>query len=198
MKILKISNKDILLDDDDYEIISKMTGWYVHHGGNSRTPYVVHDKYGRLHRFLLKITDEDLIVDHIDRNGLNNQRKNLRIVSNQINKRNQNTCSDNKFNFNGIAYEPQKGTHSARVRVTWSEYDREENNKRNKRRSKSFSISKYGLEQAIKLAVLTRIEKMREFDYFIDERSETIEKEIKENQLNIDKILNIDLFDFLE
>ena len=50
-----------------------MTGWYVkkEENNNARTNYVTHDKYGSLHRYLLNITDPHILVDHIDRNGLN-------------------------------------------------------------------------------------------------------------------------------
>lgn len=63
----------MLLDDDDYEDIIKMRGWYIQKEQylNSNTNYVVHDKYGRLHRYLLGITDSKILIDHIDKNGLN-------------------------------------------------------------------------------------------------------------------------------
>lgn len=41
-----------------------------------------------MHRWILDVTDDKLIVDHIDGNGLNNQKKNLRIVTCSINKKN--------------------------------------------------------------------------------------------------------------
>lgn len=69
-----------------------MSGWYIakNEKHNSRTDYVVHDKYGKLHRYLLGVTDSKILVDHIDRNGLNCQRKNLRLVDCSTNKRNSN------------------------------------------------------------------------------------------------------------
>ena len=188
------------MDDEDYDKISKMTGWYVSNSNsaNSRTLYVTHDTFGRLHRFILGITDSKTIIDHIDRNGLNNQKSNLRLVTNSLNKRNQDVCSNNRFNFNGISYEPAKGNHSAQIRAVWSEYDYIDSKKRNKVKSKSFSLSRYGLNEAIRLAILTRIEKMKKFDYIIDDRSETIERIIKDNpNVDMGKVLNINLSDFI-
>lgn len=187
----------VLLDDDDYEKISK-AGWYVTNSGNSRTSYVVHDNFGRLHRYILGITDPNIVVDHINRNGLDNRKENLRATNNQINKRNQSVCSNNKFNFNGIKYEKKSGNHSARIRVSWAEYDYNKEQKRNKTKSKSFSISKYSLNEALRLAVKTRIEKMREFDYFIDERSEAIEREVQNINVDMEKLLSIDLSSLVE
>lgn len=62
-----------MLDDEDYEIISKMKGWYVHpeYRNNAKTNYAWHDIYGSLHRYILHLTDSTILVDHIDRNGLN-------------------------------------------------------------------------------------------------------------------------------
>lgn len=78
----------MLLDDEDYESLPK-SGWYrANTCGNARTLYVAHDDYGKMHRYILGITDPKIIIDHIDRNGLNNQKFNLRITNNQINKRN--------------------------------------------------------------------------------------------------------------
>ena len=193
IKIFTLSSgAEVLLDDEDYDRIPK-TGWYLDRSGNSRTPYVTHDDYGRLHRYILNLSSSDpRVVDHIDRNGLNNQKNNLRVISNSLNKRNQATCSNNKFNFNGVSYEKKNGSHSARIRVNYASNERSATSKRFKTKSKSYSISKYGLNEALRLAVKFRIEKMREFDYFIDERSETIERAVKDPNVDMASVLGID------
>lgn len=47
-----------------------------------------------MHRFIMDVTDPDLIVDHKDRNRLNNTRENLRVI-NYI--ENANNRTDNVF-----------------------------------------------------------------------------------------------------
>ena len=72
-----------------------------------------------MHRYILGITDEAIIVDHIDRNGLNCQKTNLRITNNSINKRNSDILPNNKFHFNGISYEKGVGNRSGRIKVSY-------------------------------------------------------------------------------
>lgn len=202
MKELLLTNGlTVLLDDRDYETIPK-TGWYTHSLGNARTNYVNHDTYGKLHRYILNVTNPLEIVDHIDRNGLNNQRKNLRIVDTSQNKRNQDTVKSNKFNFNGISFEKAQRGRKPRFRVRYStdERDFRYTGGRFFQKTKSFTILNVdSLEERLKEAILYRITKMREFGYSIDERSTTIEKIILENpQADIQALLGIDLSKIIE
>ena len=147
-----------------------------------------------MHRWVLGIEDSQ-IIDHIDGNGLNNQKSNLRIVSCSINKKNQSIVATNKFNFNGISYEKSP---YGRIRVRWSEGipEYKYGGYRAKQKSKSFNLRKYNnnYNLVLKDAILFRIEKMRENDYLIDERSTTIEKILlNENEPNMSEILGIDL-----
>ena len=98
-------------------------------------------------------------------------------MSCSVNKKNQTVVCTNKFNFNGISYE--KG-HSPRIRVRWSEGIPEfkYGGYRAIQKTKSFGLGKYenNYNKALKEAILFRLQKMRENEYLIDERSTTIEK----------------------
>lgn len=204
MKILTLScNAQVLLDDEDYARIPK-TGWYLSdakHGNLERkTRYALHDSLGRMHRWILNLNDPTIIVDHIDGNGLNNQKSNLRIVSCSINKRNQKTTRTNSFNFNGISLE--KGRQS-RIKVSWSEGLPEWRCEgfRCKYRTKSFSLKKYNYDynRILRDAVLFRIKVMKENEYLLDERSTTIEKILLQNEkVNMEEILNIKFSEIFE
>lgn len=194
----------VLLDDEDYERIPK-TGWYlsrkeVH---NPNTDYVQHDTYGKMHRWILGIMPNeqpDIVVDHINRNGLDNRKENLRLCTTSINKRNQNVSKNNTLHFSGVSIEINKKYRTSRFRVVWSEGDSficKDNKRRAKQKRKSFSFQLNDYEsiiKALKNAILFRIEKCKENDYKLDERSTTIEKAILNNpNINIEKLLGIDL-----
>lgn len=175
-----------------------MSGWYIakNEKHNSRTDYVVHDKYGKLHRYLLGVTDSKILVDHIDRNGLNCQRKNLRLVDCSTNKRNSNQYKNNKFIFNGSSFEKGKGNRKWRIKVTYSTNLKTCSNKYQQKRKSFGPANGDNFNTALKKAVLFRIEKMREFNYIVDKRSETIEKKCLEENPNMEEILGITFKDF--
>lgn len=162
--------------------------------------YAIHDTYGRMHRWILGITDKKVLIDHIDHNGLNNQKNNLRIATSSRNKKNQITVANNKFHFNGISLE--KGKYP-RIRIHWSEGEPEWKYEglRAKFKSKSFSLKSYDNDynRMLKDAVLFRIQRMRENEYLIDERSTTIEKILLENENpNMEEILGINFKEIFE
>ena len=96
------------IDEDDYEIVSRYS-WHLEHGypaTNIRCYYNglwISSRTLRLHQFLLGKAPEGLEWDHIDQDKLNNQRKNCRAVTRQINSRNTNPF-DNIFGYRGIQY----------------------------------------------------------------------------------------------
>ena len=194
----------VLLDDEDYERIPK-TGWYlskkeIH---NPNTDYAVHDIYGKMHRWVLGIKPNEysnLAVDHINQNGLDNRKENLRLVSTSINKKNISNNITNTLNYKGISIEINPKNRSYRFKVSWSEgnsYICKDGKKRAKQRTKSFSFQPNDLDtarEALKKSILFRNQKCRENDYILDERSTTIERMIYEDSnINIEEILKINL-----
>lgn len=93
MKLIPLSRGlDTMVDDWNYEMLIQWK-WYAHsHGGKffyaaRRNGY--NGDLIRMHRLIMHLENKKLIVDHIDRNSLNNQESNLRIATysqNQLNK----------------------------------------------------------------------------------------------------------------
>jgi hypothetical protein len=111
MKTLKIKdNYEILLDDEDFELYSKFN-WYLSRGRT--TVYAGRDvRYGPrkenkkrrilLHREIMNASEHEY-VDHINGNGLDNRKSNLRKCSNADNLKNRSSTKNNKLGLKGIS-----------------------------------------------------------------------------------------------
>lgn len=109
MKEVKLTKGYVtLVDDEDYERVSafswhatvKENGVYAATGRYNEKPSSMY-----MHRFLLGVTDSKIKVDHKDRNGLNNQRYNLRKATQAENIRNQKLHVDNRSGYRGVNWE---------------------------------------------------------------------------------------------
>lgn len=100
MKKVKLTNGGYaIVSDEDFERVSKYK-WYRFKKRNTDCAYsTVGHMY--LHRYILNNPDGKMI-DHIDHNGLNNCRDNLRICTNQQNLFNQTIKA--KSGLKGIRY----------------------------------------------------------------------------------------------
>jgi hypothetical protein len=104
-----------LVDDEDYERIVAAGPW--HATGNQRLPYAQCTHGGinfQMHRYLLEARP-DQEIDHINGNGLDNQRANLRFCTrsqNHANKPKRPNCSSK---FKGVWWSQQKNCWSAQV-----------------------------------------------------------------------------------
>lgn len=93
----------VLVDDADYELVSGFR-WSVLIGKNGY-PYAmrwVSSKPVLMHRFLLS-TPKGMVVDHINGNGLDNRRENIRICSHTENMRNRRINRNNTTGFKGVS-----------------------------------------------------------------------------------------------
>ena len=102
---MKVYRKGIefecLIDLEDYEKIKDIK-WRV----NDQLRVICNkNKYGSkfLHRFIMNYSGE-LSIDHINRNTLDNRKKNLRICKQQDNMCNLSLRKSNKFGVSGISW----------------------------------------------------------------------------------------------
>lgn len=68
-----------------------------------------------MHRLILNVTDAIVFVDHIDGNGLNNQRSNLRACSNAENLMNRPANKNNTSGFKGVILDKTNGKWIAQI-----------------------------------------------------------------------------------
>ena len=89
-------------------------------------------------------------MDHINGNGLDNRKKNLRDGSGGVNENNQVLRNTNTSGANGVSFDETK----KRWRARWVD--------NGTRKSESFSIKKYGSDEAAKQKAIEYREAMDE------------------------------------
>lgn len=115
MRIIKLNKGyEALLDDEDYDRLYKYT-WYVQIKANN--------KYARTSIYLggrIKLLSMHVAVmngrgiDHIDNNGLNNQKNNLRFATNRQNQQNM-AGVWGRIPYKGVFYIGARRKYTARI-----------------------------------------------------------------------------------
>ena len=109
------------VDDDDYDFLIqwkwrvniKKHTCYVYRntriGGRKGRSITIH-----IHRLIMH-TPPDLVIDHKDHNGLNNQKSNLRNCTRQQNQRNQTGRGVSKYL--GVTYDKDRHVWRANIKI---------------------------------------------------------------------------------
>ena len=145
-----------LISPIDYNKISKYKWTFrIDSNGDCRISSTSNELRGQdLSTWLLSGTN-DIVVDHINRDTLDNRRENLRLVSRSINSTNAKARIESKTNIRGVYKRAARpGIAKESWVCEWSDTTG--------RHSKSFSCEKYGEEEAFRLAKSLREEKMKE------------------------------------
>lgn len=121
MKTIQLTKGFVaLVDDADYERVSALS-WHANVQPNS--VYAMR-KQGRkssrhnlyLHRFIMGVSDPKVKVDHKDHDGLNCQRLNLRMCSNQ-----KNQCNRRKHRgssrYKGVCWHKRDGKFQTEIKL---------------------------------------------------------------------------------
>jgi hypothetical protein len=112
MKEIQLTQRKFaLVDDDDFEELNKMS-WHAWYNKNGDSFYAHHSVYKgkgknpcviRMHRYLMKVSDPKIKVDHVDGNTLNNQKYNLRVCESNQNTMNlKELKSNNTTGYRGV------------------------------------------------------------------------------------------------
>lgn len=114
---------EVVVDEVDFEAVSTKT-WYCHQRGYAVTGG--NDGAIKMHRFIMeKVVGRTLspseFIDHIDRNGLNNTRGNLRLAT-----RSQNGANKNKYcgssAYKGVSWSTKSNKWYAQIRCNKKSY----------------------------------------------------------------------------
>ncbi len=104
MKKIKLTqDKYAIVDDDDYEMLSIYKWTYMGGGTNNYAYRKINRKTTRMHRIITNAPD-GLDVDHINRDGLDNRKANLRIVNRSTNNLNCDIRKTNTSGYKGVSW----------------------------------------------------------------------------------------------
>ena len=108
----------VLVDDEDFEYLNQWN-WYAHKQGNTyyakRTTgkdykvIIVH-----MHRVISNVPTNK-IVDHVDGNGLNNQKDNLRVCNKAQNGMNRPKQNNNTSGYKGVGWDKSRNKWKAQI-----------------------------------------------------------------------------------
>ncbi len=121
MKYIELSQGyKVIVDDEDYNKLNNRK-WYAQKRNNSIYAYHKINKSKNnpksvmiiMHREILNLTDKSLEVDHINCNGLDNRKSNLRICTKKENLRNKPKDKNRKVKSR------YKGVKKSTVGITW-------------------------------------------------------------------------------
>lgn len=116
MKTITLTKGHITtVDDEDFEYLNQWK-WYL-----SGRYVISGDKRKKMHRLIINAKEGEL-VDHIDRNPLNNTRENLRIVDACENTHNQRRRINTINNYKGTQFIKRLGLWQSRCRIYGHDY----------------------------------------------------------------------------
>jgi hypothetical protein len=112
-----------LVDDEDYEQLIAHK-WYYGRGKDRHTGYAHRKQYANgksmvllMHRVILGPIPDGMEVDHIDHDGINNTRQNLRICTHTQNQQNHTVRRQVKSSqYKGVSFSTNVGRWRAGIR----------------------------------------------------------------------------------
>jgi hypothetical protein len=109
MKIIELTQgKTAICDDEDYDRLIKH-GWVYQPGrfGEEYARACIKQKGILMHRFILN-PPKYMEIDHVNGNGLDNRKCNIRICTHAENMRNRKNQSNNTSGHKGVHWDKQK------------------------------------------------------------------------------------------
>ena len=110
-----------LVDDQDYQWLNQWR-WRYHKSTNGKTGYAFRNerigpgkrRHVSMHRLIMG-AGEKQEVDHVDTNGINNQRSNLRVCTRTQNRSNLSAYRTNTSGFKGVSWDKGARKWAARI-----------------------------------------------------------------------------------
>lgn len=101
----KYGKQELFLDKDDYDFVKNIPINIV--PDKCFNTFYVRCKLGLLHRLITKCPKTS-VVDHINHNGLDNRKRNLKVCSQYENIQNQRVRKTNTSGYKNISYDKER------------------------------------------------------------------------------------------
>jgi len=148
-------DKLLICDYDDLYLVETHS-WHCSHGyAVTRTSGSTNSEF--FHNMVMKHIPTDITVDHINRNGLDNRKVNLRLVDRRIQTINQGIKSNNTSGMTGVSYYKNSKLWVAH----WRDAD-------GNQCSKCFSSKKYTNDIARTMAIEHRQRMIRSLPHYVN------------------------------
>jgi hypothetical protein len=117
--MIPLSNgKSVIVDDEDYEAL-KLYKWCFGGGGYAQrhtSLQIGKRKTILMHRQIMN-TPDGLETDHINGNGLDNRKENLRICTKNQNQMNRRLPCNNQSGYKGVSWYSRDGRWRAQIKL---------------------------------------------------------------------------------
>lgn len=105
----------VIVDDDDYENVSNCKWYLLKNRDHMYAIGKVNGKFMYLHRFIME-PENGMVVDHINRSGLDCRKENMRVCTNSQNMMNSKSFNGKSHKYKGI--EKHRNKWRARIAVS--------------------------------------------------------------------------------
>lgn len=108
---------EAIVDDEDYAELAQYS-WNAYIQKGKKTIYAqrtVGNTTQKMHRLILKLTDPNVFVDHINGNGLDNRRCNLRACNKYESSQNRSIFNSNTSGFKGVKWHKRIKKYAASI-----------------------------------------------------------------------------------
>ena len=119
MKYIQLTqNKKTIVDDEDYERLSKRTWYYANGYACQKTLYSKNrDRKIILMQKVIMNADKKTLIDHINRDKLDNRKSNLRTATHGQNNINGKIRYDNTSGYRGVSFQKKWNKWVAMIKV---------------------------------------------------------------------------------
>jgi len=109
-----------IVDDEMYDYLNQWKWFANNHNGKFyvvRNITVSNNKQNKIymHRLILK-PEKNMVIDHLNGDGLDNRKCNLRICTHAENMRNSKISINNKSGYKGVSYQENRNNYRAQIK----------------------------------------------------------------------------------